>query len=555
MTSTEMLLPAAGLGIGIALGAMAVWIGSQKARLADRNRISELEARAATIDAKSEEREKALAALSGQYEAARAQIDDLNVQLRDLSEERGRLRGECNGIPALKIQLQQREAEATRLMGEFSSVTAQLQEANARVAAAEEARTEAIRIRDEHHAAQLAEYRRSLLSQLEEKQKAIDEQRALLTQAESRFTEAFDAASVRALRAATEEFLKLATARLDTTREDAHAQLAQREQAVEAMLKPLKETLDGLSRQCAEMEQKRVSAYDAVTDQINRLMSETDQLSMALRRPTVRGSWGEITLRTVADNAGLVEGQDYELQHTTSTDDGKLRADMVVRLPSRRVIVIDSKTPLDAYREAVNATDAATRADRLAAHARLVRSHVKQLSSKAYQDQYEGADYVIMFLPAESIYQAAMEHDPALLDDAVQAKVLLANPMTLIGVLKAVAYVLAQDRLNRNATEISEIGRRLYDGVCTFSDHMARLGNHLRQSVTAYNSSVGSLERSVFSRARQLQEKGISGGKELDLPESVSVLPDGFRRGELGTGVLRSDEIDSEALVELREPV
>ncbi len=392
---------------------------------------------------------------------------------------------------------------------------------------------EAIQAKEAFLSRQMEEKERSLRAQLAEKQKAIDEQRAMLADAEKKMSETFTALSAQALAVATEQLLKVAEVRFATTQEEAKGDLEKRQLAVDALVQPLAESLEKLNKQCIEMEQRRTSAYDAVSEQISRLMTETDQLSTALRRPTVRGSWGEITLRTVAENAGLVEGQDFELQHSTDTEDGKLRADMIVRLPNKRTIVIDSKAPLDSYREAMNAREQAVKVQHLQDHARLVRSHIRQLSGKSYWAQYEGADYVIMFLPAESMYQAAMEHDLTLLDDAIKARVLLANPMTLVGLLKAIAYVLDQDRLNKNAEEVSEIGRKLYDGIRTFAGHMGKVGRHLRQSVDAYNDSVGSLERSVLSRARQLRSKGVAGGDAVGDVDGVDILPTSFRSNEL----------------------
>jgi DNA recombination protein RmuC len=392
----------------------------------------------------------------------------------------------------------------------------------------------ALEAKDQERERGLEEQRRLMqeaaAAQLADRDKALDEQRRLLAEAEARLKESFEALSARALGRASDEFLKTAKLTFDRAQEEAKGDLGLKQQAIEAMLRPFEECMKNLERQCQEMEGKRLAAQELMTDQVNRLMAEAGQLSNALRRPNTRGSWGEITLRTVAENAGLIEGQDYELQHSTDGEDGKLRADMVVRLPNRRVIVIDSKTPLDHYREAMNTTDEAARTALLKHHARLVRNHVRGLSSKAYWQQYEGADYVLMFLPTESMYQAALEHDPALLMDAIDSRVFLANPMTLIGVLRAVAYVLDQERLNQNALEVSDLGRKLYESIRVYGAHVTRLGRHLRQTVDAYNDSVGSLERNVLSKARQLRAKG---GDQLPGTVSVDTLPGSFRSAEL----------------------
>jgi len=365
------------------------------------------------------------------------------------------------------------------------------------------------------------------------KDEAIEEQRALLARAEERLKETFDSLSVQALKTATDQFLKTANATFERVQEEAKGDLKLKQQAIDQLLDPVRESLKSLDKRCIESDEKRAVAEQILAEQIRGLLGATDSLSNALRRPNTRGSWGEITLRTVLDNAGLVEGQDYELQHTTDAADGKLRADAVVRLPKNRQIVIDCKTPLETYREAVNAPDETTRQLLLARHAQGVRNHVKDLSSKAYWQQYEGADYVLMFLPSESMYQAALEQDPSLLMDAINNRVHLANPMTLVGVLRAVAYVLDQERLNQSALEISDIGRKLYESMRIYAEHMSRLGRNLRQTVDAYNASVGSLERNMLPKARQLKSKGASSGDAPLEPVTVDVLPSVFRSPEL----------------------
>lgn len=368
--------------------------------------------------------------------------------------------------------------------------------------------------------------RASLETELAQRKLAFEEQRATLLEAEKRFTDVFANLSHQALAQSADRFLQLAKENFEKHSEGASGDLKLRQQAIEELVKPLKETLDKLDKQSQEIEQKRLSAYEGVTEHINRLMLETAQLSSALRKPHVRGSWGELTLRKAAESAGLIEGQDFEMQFSTDTEDGKLRPDMVVRLPNEGVIVVDSKVPLESYLDAMEATDDPTRILRLKAHAAQVRKHIQALSSKSYWSQFERSpDFVVMFVPAESLYQAAMEQDPELLEAAFKARVVLANPMTLIALLRTVAYGMKQEQVRENAQEIRKLGERLYDSVRVFAGHMANVGKHLGQTTAAYNSAIGSMERNVLSKSRQLREMGAGAGDEIQPPDAIDLSP------------------------------
>ena len=365
----------------------------------------------------------------------------------------------------------------------------------------------------------------SIETELKQRKLAFEEQKEVLLEAERRFSDAFANLSQQALSQSADRFLQLAKENFEKHAEGASGDLTRRQQAIEELVKPLKETLDKLDKQSQDIEQKRVAAYEGVTDHINRLMVETAQLSSALRKPHVRGSWGELTLRKAAESAGLIEGQDFEMQFSTDTEEGRLRPDMVVRLPNNGAIVVDSKVPLDSYLVAMEATDEAVRTLRLKAHAAQVRKHIQALSSKAYWSQFEHSpDFVVMFVPAESLYQAAMEQDPELLEAAFKARVVLANPMTLIALLRTVAYGMRQEQVQQNAQEIRKLGERLYDSVRVFAGHMTSLGRHLGQTTEDYNRAVGSLERNVLSKSRQLKEMGAGVGDEISGPEPIDLI-------------------------------
>ena len=372
---------------------------------------------------------------------------------------------------------------------------------------------------------------------------ALQTQADTLLDAEKRFADLFSNLSHEALAKSTDHLLKLAKENYEKHAEGASGDLRLRQQAIEELVKPLKDSIEKLDQQTQEIEKKRLSAYDGVSEHINRLIRETSQLSNALRRPNSRGSWGELTLRKAAESAGLIEGQDFDMQFSTETDEGRLRPDMVVRLSNDAVIVVDSKVPLDSYLEAMEAQDDATKTLRLRAHAAQVRRHVQSLSSKSYWSQFKKTpDFVVMFVPAESLYQAALEQDPELMEMAFKARVILANPMTLIALLRTVAYGLNQEKVRENALAIRLTGEKLYDSIRVFSTHMASVGRHLSQTNEAFNRAVGSMERNVLSKSRQLKEMGAGSGDEIETPESVSVTPRGVIESETPLSIEQAPE-------------
>lgn len=467
---------------------------------------------------------------------AHKEQEALRTQLQELATAKARLEADAAHASELAGQLRTKEADLQKIQEELSATKADLATATTSVREMAKSRDEVLHAKDESFKLQLEEKERSLQAQLEEKQRAIDEQKATLERAELKLADTFESLSSKTLQGATEQLIKLAESKFATTKEEADGQLKLRQQAIENLIKPISEQMAKIEAQTKEMEVKRVSAYDSVKTHIESLQKQTAALANAFQRPCIRGIWGELTLRNAADQAGLVEGQDYQIQDTTETEDGKLRADMIVRFPNGRAIVVDAKTPLDSYREAANAEDEATRQAHLANHAKLVRSHIKALGSKGYQNQYQGVDAVIMFLPAESIYHAAMQYDATLLEEASRNKVILVNPMSLVGLLRCIAYVLDQERLNKNALAVSEIGKKLYDGIVTYSNHVTDLGKQLRKSVESYNRSVGSLERTVLPKARSLKSKGVGGDSVIPELNEVDVLPTTFKSEELCLG-------------------
>ncbi len=348
----------------------------------------------------------------------------------------------------------------------------------------------------------------------------------------------FNQLSSEALRHNNETFLKLAQENLKQFQVKAEGDLKHRHSAIEQLVKPIQETLAKTEKQLHEIEKAREHAFGALHQQIEnmnrmqqQLQQETANLTKALRKPEVRGRWGEMTLKRLAELAGMVEHCDFSEQTHTDTGEGHLRPDMVVRMPDARVIVVDAKTPLDAYLEAVEATDDRHRDEMLQRHAANVRKQVKDLSAKAYWQQFrESPDFVVMFIPGEQFLSAALEKDPALLEDAMSRKVILATPTSFVALLRAVAFGWRQESMARNADRIRDLGQDLYKRLNTFVEHMTRLGKSLGSSVETYNKAVGSLERSVLPGARKMEELGIQTRKSIEEPDAIDKQPRGIHK-------------------------
>jgi len=337
----------------------------------------------------------------------------------------------------------------------------------------------------------------------------------------------FDAVAGTALRGNTESFLTLANQILGQQQAQALRNLSDREKSVEAMLEPIREALNRTHEQIARIEKERAESFGALRSSLENvalgqqsLQKETRNLVTALRRPEVRGRWGEMTLRRLVELAGMLEHCDFEEQVTVVTDDRSLRPDMIVRMPDGRQLVVDVKTPLDAYLAAVEATNDDDRAVAVRRHAQAVSERVRQLSSKAYWAQFERSpDFVVLFIPGDQFLSAAVGELPSLLEDAIRQNVIIATPSSFIALLKAVAYGWRQNALAENASSIRTLAEDLYKRLATFSGHLARVGRSLGQSVEAYNAAVGSLERQVLPGARKFTELGLRPGREIeDLP-------------------------------------
>ncbi len=366
------------------------------------------------------------------------------------------------------------------------------------------------------------------------RQQSMDDERTSAFElASAKLAQTFADVSNRSLQANSDTFLRLAEQRLETQQEKARGELSEREKAVEALVKPISDALKASQEQISELEKSRSEAYGGIKNQLEEmqlgqksLRQETQNLVNALRRPEVRGRWGEITLRRLVELAGMVEHCDFVEQVHAETDGRIVRPDMVVRMPDHRELVVDVKTPLDAYLAAAEAPDDAQRKLGLERHAKNVRAHIRTLASKAYWKQFEQSpEFVILFIPGDQFLSAALSEEPDLIEYALSEQIILATPTSFVALLKAVAYGWRQLSLADNAKEIRVLAEDLYARLGTFVSHMNKVGRQLASSVENYNKAVGSLERSVLPGARKFVELGVHANKEVEKLDSLESVP------------------------------
>jgi len=351
---------------------------------------------------------------------------------------------------------------------------------------------------------------------------AAQEKLDILREGRTKLEEAFKSLSAEALKSNNAAFLQLAEENLAKFHEAAKGELEQRKSAIDELVKPIQKTLKDFDDKVQNIEKDRAGAYEGLSQQVKSLLTETTTLSKALGSPRVRGRWGEIQLKRVVELAGMLDHCDFEEQKSVSDEEGRLRPDMIVHLPASKNIVIDAKVPQEAYKASIEATDEAVRKSKLVDHARQVRDHIVLLSKKSYWDQFQPTpEFVVLFLPSESFFSAALEQDPTLIEQGVDQRIILATPTSLIALLKAVYYGWKQENIAANARAISDLGKELYKRISDMSSHLADVGARLGKAVESYNKAMGSLETRVLPSARRFQNLDATGTE----PEIAPMLP------------------------------
>jgi len=387
------------------------------------------------------------------------------------------------------------------------------------------------RLRDELNAER--QTRVEALTRLDAAQKSFEEQKALIEAMKKEMTDTFNALSSAALKSSSEDFLRLASESLGKVVSDTKGKLGEHQVAMDGMIKPLSETLKRYEEQIRVMEENRHKAYGSLEEQLRTLASthenlqrETSNLVSALRKPQVRGRWGEMQLRRVAELSGMAMHCDFTEQVSVDTDKGRIRPDMIVHLPMGREIVVDSKVSLEAYLDAVAAQTEEEKKTKMERHAQQVRAHMNKLASKDYWSQFgQSPEFVVLFIPGEAFLSPAVEIDNSLIEDGIEKRIIIATPTTFIALLRAIAYGWRQEQMTKNAQQISMLGKELYERMSTMAKYFGDLGSAIERSIVSYNRVIGSMESRILPSIRKFRELGATGAEDIPALEQIDQKP------------------------------
>src|ERR1700722_14102368 len=505
--------------VGTIVGGIVMWLLARGRSDELRKTISEAREREDEAKTRSTESDK--------------RYSDAAAELKTALEDRGKFQAEAARVEEARATLRDRNEEIQVLNERIMLLDRE------KVNALKEA--EAANHRADYMIAKEREAQQEIIKAKNEQLAAVNE---FVNQARGVLSTEFKALSAEVLKDASEQLVGTANGIIERHGATTTADVLLHQEQIKTMLNPVEETIKRLDKHVEASNLARSNAETLLDDQIKRLAGASESLTSALRKPVVRGSWGEMTLENALENAGLRAEVDFVLQHSTDAEDGRKRTDAIINLPKGKKLIIDSKNLMESYIALASAENETQKAVLAQAHAKSLKSHIKDLSSKAYQERYDTPDCVILFIPHDGMYHAALQDEAELIREACEKRVFVANPMSLIPLLKAVSYVIDQERANKSAEAIKKVGTELYAEVVRFAQSMANIGSKLQSTVKAYNEAIPGLDRFIVAKSRTLKQLGSGKGAEAELPEAIELEPRPFSSRELRASNLFLQEED-----------